>query len=231
MNLSWVDFWNHDNPLYVNERHKMLHARAMARDIISLIEPPATRLLDYGCGEALEARHIATHCQMLYLHDAAPAVLAKAAARLGGEPRIRTLDQGALKTLEAASLDLILIHSVAQYIPRPEFFALIAGLAGKLAPGGRIVIGDVLPPGLSPLLDARALLAFGVEGGFFLAAIAGLLRTFFSSYRDLRRRLGLVHYAPEEIFAVLGAAGLAPRRLARNPGHNQARMAFEGKKR
>lgn len=228
MARSWVEYWNGDSPVYVSARHKSLHARAVAGDIIGLIHKPGTRLLDYGCGEALEARRVAAHCGTLYLHDAAPAVLAGVAERNAGETRIKPLDADALAALPVGSLDLIVINSVAQYIPRDDFSALVATLAGKLAPGGRLVLGDILPPGLSPLTDASALLSFGWQGGFFLRALLGLVRTFFSDYRQVRAALGLQHYRENDALALLAAAGLNARRLPRNLGHNQARMAFEG---
>lgn len=230
MSGSWIDFWNSDSPIYVNARHKALHARAVAGDIVALIEKPGTRLLDYGCGEALEARRVAAQCATLYLHDAAPAVLASLAQRVSAEQHIRTLDAEALAALEPGSLDLIVINSVAQYIPRADFSALVQQLAQKLAPCGRLVLGDILPPGLSPLTDAFALLSFGWQGGFFLPAGVGLVRTFFSDYRQVRAALGLQHYREDEALALLTAAGLEARRLPRNLGHNQARMAFEGKR-
>ena len=31
--MKWRDFWNRDNPIYVNERHKVLHYDRIARGI------------------------------------------------------------------------------------------------------------------------------------------------------------------------------------------------------
>ncbi|MCA0406734.1 MAG: class I SAM-dependent methyltransferase [Proteobacteria bacterium] len=230
MGLSWVDYWNGDSPVYVNDRHKALHAKAVAGDIITLIETPDAKVLDYGCGEALEASRVASRCGTLYLHDAAPAVLAKLMARVADQANIRPVDAEAVWQIEDNSLDLIVINSVAQYIPKDDFAALIARLAGKLKSGGRLVLGDLLPPGLSPVTDAKALLSFGFNGGFLIPAMLGLVRTYFSEYRNIRSALGLMHYAPEEAVGVLEAAGLKGKRLARNFGHNQVRMAFEGRK-
>lgn len=230
MGLSWVEYWNGDSPVYVNDRHKTLHAKAVAGDIIALIESPDAIVLDYGCGEALEARRVAARCGTLYLHDAAPAVLARLAQRVADEPRARPLDAEGVEALAPESLDLIVINSVAQYIPKADFAALIAQLATKLKSGGRLVLGDLLPPGLSPITDAKALLSFGAQGGFLIPAVLGLVRTYFSEYRNIRSALGLVHYAPDEAVSLLEAAGLKARRLERNFGHNQVRMAFEGRK-
>jgi hypothetical protein len=70
------------------------------------------------------------------------------------------------------------------------------------------------------------LLRFGAREGFFLAAFAGLLRTLFSNYWQLRSALGLTRYAQGDMLARLAAAGFAGHRAATNIGHNQARMTF-----
>jgi hypothetical protein len=56
----------------------------------------------------------------------------------------------------------------------------------------------------------------------------GLVRTALSDYRRIRADLGLTHYTEAEMLAVIEAAGLTARRLEKNLGHNQARMAFVG---
>jgi len=58
--------------------------------------------------------------------------------------------------------------------------------------------------------------------------VLGLFRTFFSEYRSIRAHLGLEHYTPEEMLAVFSRIGLSGERMARNLGHNQARMSFAG---
>ena len=70
------------------------------------------------------------------------------------------------------------------------------------------------------------MLAFGWQGGFLLPALGGLVRTVFSDYRKIRAELGLTHYEEAEMLALLEKAGFTARRLEKNLGHNQARMAF-----
>ena len=88
-----------------------------------------------------------------------------------------------------------------------------------LKPGGLLVLGDVIPRRLSALADARALLRFGRQEGFFWAAVRGLIRTYFSDYWRLRKSLGLTRYDAAEIAAKLEAAGfsVAPRPLKHRP--------------
>ena len=35
---SWREFWEGETPIYVNERHKLLHYRLIARDILQVLD-------------------------------------------------------------------------------------------------------------------------------------------------------------------------------------------------
>ena len=56
---TWIDFWNAEHALYVNDRHKQLHAKAVARDIISHIPGPNAIVLVQG--SAHRDYHTALH--------------------------------------------------------------------------------------------------------------------------------------------------------------------------
>ncbi len=223
---SWIEFWNSDNPIYVNARHKLLHYRLIAQGIGDLVPEPEAVVLDFGCGEALSAELVATRCKRLLLADAAPVVRERLAERFAGIRAIHVLSPGDVKALARESLDLVVVHSVAQYLGKAEFTGLIDELAEKLKPGGSLVIGDILPKDLSPITDAKALLDFGWQGGFLFPALIGLARTALSDYRKLRGELGLTQYDEAEMLALLDQSGLTARRLEKNLGHNQVRMAF-----
>ena len=96
----------------------------------------------------------------------------------------------------------------------------------KLKPTGVLVVADVIPPDVSPLRDAAALLWFGLKGGFLLAAIGGLVRTALSDYRKVRAQLGLATYSELEFTAILADQGFIADRVRPNFGHNQGRMTF-----
>jgi SAM-dependent methyltransferase len=227
---SWVDYWDGDHPIYVNARHMALHYRGIARDLAALVPDGEARVLDYGCGEAQAADQLALACRKLTLSDAAPTIRTKLSTRFAQNRKIAVASPEEIAALPEGSFDLIVLHSIAQYIPKPDFARLISDLADKLSPGGRIVVGDILPPDLSALTDATALVRFGFEGGFLIAAVMGLVRTALSDYRKIRSALGLTHYDEADMLTILENAGLTARRLEHNPGHNQARMAFLGLK-
>ncbi len=128
--------------------------------------------------------------------------------------------------LPAGSLDLIVMHSVAQYLSQEETDALFAQFKRLLKPGGLFILGDVIPPHVSPLADAAALLRFAAANGFLIAAFIGLVRTTFSDYPKLRAKLGLTLYEESAMTKKLEAAGFSAERAQKNIGHSQARMTF-----
>jgi hypothetical protein len=128
--------------------------------------------------------------------------------------------------LAPASVDLIVLNSVAQYLQPAEFNDLLVLFHRLLAPAGRLVVGDVLPPDTSALTEVAALLRLAWANGFLLAALRGLLRTFFSEYRRLRAELGLTHYTEGQMLDALSAAGFRAQRRFPNIEHNQSRMTF-----
>lgn len=233
MAASWRDYWNGDTPIYVSERHKLLHYAALARDIAELIvelspdRPPV--LLDYGCGDALGAARIAGSCARLILSDGAPNVRQRLAERLQ-ETGIDILSPEEVEALPPASLDLVLVNSLAQYLARTELERLLDLFQGKLKDGGRLVLADIIPPDVSAVADAAALLGFAGRGGFLTAATIGLARTALSDYRRTRSSLGLAHYEEGEMLALLGRHGFEATRRTRNLGHNPRRMTFVASK-
>jgi ubiquinone/menaquinone biosynthesis C-methylase UbiE len=133
-----------------------------------------------------------------------------------------------VRALPAGSLDVVVVNSLLQYLSRTELQDWLETFRLLLRPGGKLVLGDVVPPDIGPLTDAAALLRFGFEGGFLVAACVGLVRTALSDYRKLRRDLGLATYTEADILAMMEAAGFAATRHRPNIGHNQARMTLVG---
>lgn len=222
---DWISFWDSKHPIYVNARHHAAHCRRVATDL-RRYAPAGGVMLDYGCGEALSAAEVAESTSRLILCEAAPNVRAALAGRFAGNPKIVVRKPEDAMAMASHSIDVIAMHSVAQYLRPEEFDALIKTFRRLLRPGGLLVLGDVIPPRRSVLSDALALLRFGAQEGFFFAAVVGLLRTWFSSYRRLRKSLGLARYDEQTVTAKLEAAGFKVERARTNIGHNQGRMTF-----
>jgi len=222
---EWIAFLDSDHSIYVNARHRDVHYRAIARDILGYV-PVGACVLDYGCGEALHAHLIAARARRLILCEAAPAMRAALAARFLGYPNIEVLSPDAVAALPSGSLDVVVMHSVAQYLAREELDALLVLFRRLSMQDGIVIIGDVVPPQVSALTDAIALLRFAAANGFFGAALVGLARTLASDYWRLRSKLGLTRYEEKAMIERLAAAGFAARRAHANIGHNPARMTF-----
>jgi SAM-dependent methyltransferase len=225
---SWIEFWDSNHAIYVNNRHKHLHAQHVGRDITRHIRSPNAIVLDHGCGEALYAANIAARCGRLLLCEAAPSVRTKLAARVAGNPKIEVVDPAGVAALPDEALDLVIANSLVQYLRRDELAVLLDAWRRKLKPGGELIVADVIPPEVSRLTDALALLRFACSGGFLGAAIFGLARTAFSDYAKIRAKLGFSMYREEEFLSLLRAHGYEAARIQPNFGHNQTRMTFRG---
>jgi cyclopropane fatty-acyl-phospholipid synthase-like methyltransferase len=224
--MNWRDFWNQDTPIYVSERHKVLHYRLIANDIAGLVPAKDAVVLDYGCGEALSATRAASRCARLYLVDAAPLVRDRLHERFESDPQITVLAPESMDSIPDTGIDLIVANSLVQYLSFDELRSLLALWRSKLKTDGRLVLGDVVPPDVGPLEDARALLSFAWKGGFLRHALVGLVRTALSDYRRVRNELGLSQYAESEMLQILRETGFNAERRRPNIGHNQARMSF-----
>ena len=190
---DWISFWNSDHPIYVNARHRDVHYRGIADDVSGYVTPGAA-VLDYGCGEAVHADRVAAKAGRLILCEAAPERARASRCAIFLRKQHRGEVAGQVAALPAGSLDLIVMHSVAQYLSQEETDALFAQFRRLLKPGGLFVLGDVIPPHVSPVADAMALLRFAAANGFLIAAFTALVRTTFSDYPKLRAKLGLTLY-------------------------------------
>ena len=229
--MNWLTFWDSPHSIYVNVRHKDVHYRVIAQAIAALVPSPQARVLDYGCGEALHADIVAAVCGQLLLCEGAPRVRSGIAARFADNPKIRALAPDDLKPLPDRSLDLIVLHSVAQYLTPEELSALLAQFHRLLSASGTLIVSDIIPPEVPAATDALALLKFGAANGFFVAAVAGLARTLVSNYWRLRSQYGLTRYSDAAMIDMLAAAGFAAQRKPDNIGHNRARAAFTARPR
>ena len=225
--MDWISFYDFKHSvIYVNARHRDVHYRVIAEDIRAYVPSPAARVLDYGCGEATSADLVASAAAHLTMVEAAPNVRAALKARYAGNAKISVLTPEEATALPGAAFDLIVMHSVAQYLSQDELDRLLAQFRRLAKPSATVIVGDIVPPKLAAPAAAVALLRFAAANGFFWAAVGGLIRIFASDYLTLSRTVGLAHYTEAQMLARLSAAGLSAQRAARNIGHNQRRMTF-----
>lgn len=224
--MSWIDYWNGKPTLYVSDRHRAAHDQDIAAGIELHLPPAPLRVLDFGCGDTTAAARIAAACEKLFLWDAAPAIRTALRARYAAMPNIAVLEPGDLAALPPSSIALTVMSSVVQYMTPDMLAAALTTIRAVLAPDGKLVVADVIPPGIGPAQDAWQLLAYAARRRFLTAAAAGLVRTAASPYRATRAHLGLAKYTADELLGVLARHGYRGTRLPLNFGHNQRRMAF-----
>jgi SAM-dependent methyltransferase len=224
---DWISFYDFKHSvIYVNARHRDVHYRAIATDIRGYVPSAQAHVLDYGCGEATSADLVADACAQLILVEAAPNVRASLTMRYAGHAKITVINSEQAAEQPPGSFDLIVLHSVAQYLGAAELDRLLAVFRRLLKPDGLFVIGDIVPPKLAAPAAAITLLRVGAANGFFWAAAFGLMRIFVSDYLRLRKTVGLSHYEEAAMLDKLKTAGFAAQRAPRNIGHNQWRMTF-----
>ncbi len=228
----WRNFWDTAHRLYVNDRHRAVHYRQVAKDFISVLpaDNSAADVLDFGCGEALDAPLIAERVRTLYLFDTSRYVRERLTARFAGAARIMILGETEFAALRPSSLDLIVVNSVVQYVDRDELVRLLADWHARLRPDAVLVIADVVPPDAGLWADIQALLATALRHGFLLAALVGLAATVLSDYRRIRSRVGLATYDAGQMTRLLKDAGFTVSRRATNFGFNPKRITFLGRR-
>ncbi|MFF7638569.1 amino acid adenylation domain-containing protein, partial [Kitasatospora sp. NPDC008050] len=107
------------------------------------------RILEIGVGSGLLMGHLAADVAEYWGTDLSAAVIERLTgqvAEAGLADRVRLLAQPAdvVDGIPAEHFDTVLINSVVQYFPDGEYLARVVDQAlGLLAPGGRVVIGDV----------------------------------------------------------------------------------------
>ncbi len=163
---DWIAFWDSKHSIYVNARHRDVHYRTIAEHIRAYLPPGAT-VLDYGCGEALSAEIIVGAARRLILCDAAPTVRAGLAARFADRPAIEVRSPAEVRQLPPGSLDVVVMHSVAQYLTPDELGARLALFRRLLRNDGLLILGDIIPPDVSAATDAMALLRFAAREWLF----------------------------------------------------------------
>jgi len=226
---DWRSFWDSEHSIYVNARHKDVHYRDIADQIAAFVPEPTARVLDYGCGDALHANRVAAVASEVLQCDSAPSVRAAMAARFAGNSRIKVVSPEEVEQRADRSLDLIVANSVVQYLNKAELDRVLALFRRLLAPGGALIVADVIPPDVGAVSDVVALLRLAAHNGFLMAALFGLARTAVSPYRKLRSTLGIAQYTEADFTRTLTAAGFSAERLPRNMEHNPARMTFRAK--
>ncbi|UJW29857.1 amino acid adenylation domain-containing protein [Saccharothrix sp. AJ9571] len=109
----------------------------------------ARRVLEVGVGSGLLLAKLAPGCEEYWGTDFSGVVIDRlgrqvAEAGLGDRVRLRCQAADVTDGLPIGLFDTVVINSVVQYFPDGEYLAgVLTAVVGLLAPGGRVLIGDV----------------------------------------------------------------------------------------
>jgi SAM-dependent methyltransferase len=228
--MDWISFYDFKHSvIYVNARHRDVHYRTIAEDIRDYVSSPSAQVIDFGCGEATSANIIADAAGHLTMVEAAPNVRAALERRYAGNGKISIMTPEQAAALPAQSADLIVLHSVAQYLTPDELDAMLVMFHRLLKRDGLLIVGDIVPPSLAAPKAALSLLWFAARNGFFFAALLGLARIALSDYSRLSKQRPLTHYEAAAMLEKLRRVGYVAARGETNIGHNPWRMTFLGR--
>jgi hypothetical protein len=93
-----------------------------------------------------------------------------------------------------------------------------------LAPGGRLVLSDLIQPRTAALPELLGFLAFSFANGFFLDALFQGLREAWG-YARARSTRPLQRVSPDELRMLAADAGLRVEILPSNLSHRQGRVS------
>jgi SAM-dependent methyltransferase len=228
---SWLDFWNAPNAIYVSRRHQEAHYAKVLSGIRGFVPAGgAAVVLDWGCGDALAANDLAQTCRTLLLYDRADSTRRRLFANFAGSPKIHVLDDAELDAVAPASVDLIVVNSVVQYLDRRQFSDALRLFHRLLKSDGKLLLGDIIAPDTPLVGHVVTFLRFARQNGFIGAALVGLARNFVSPYRKLRRDAGYACYTDMQMLGLLDDNGFIGERLASNIAVSQLRSSYLARK-
>lgn len=154
--MNWREYWNELARSESDPQRQVARVRnsrelgeadtdQLIHHLVTLLDlQPAHRLLDLCCGNGLLTKRLAAHCQEVTGVDLSDMMIQQAKNHFSA-PNIdyhqgNVADIGELGT---GKYDRILLQFSFQYLSKSEAEKALNGMASLLAPGGKIVLGDV----------------------------------------------------------------------------------------
>jgi SAM-dependent methyltransferase len=193
-------------------------------------EARGKRMLDYGCGEALDAPRLTAAGMDVLLYDRSEYFRARLGPRFANAKGIRLLDDASLADLEPASVDYLLVCSVIQYLDRNELIGLLQLAHRLLKPGGALILADIIPDTLDSISDTFDFLVYSIRHRFFFSGLRTLFDMTMTNYRSHLRQNALARYDLDALASLVRQYNLAPTPAKRNIGISRARKTLLARK-
>jgi SAM-dependent methyltransferase/ribosomal protein S18 acetylase RimI-like enzyme len=201
---EWTDYWER-----LEDRQAIF--RAEAQDFVARLQTAVTvsnrtRALDFGCGFGFVANAVAPHVGTLALWDAAANMRARARLNVAAHNNVQFVDLSRTDHGLDGAFDLITVNSVVQYMTREELQGWLRQWRAMLAPGGHLVISDIVLPSYRFASDIVALSRFALRHGFLIEALREGVREYrsYGAIKKLRPLLQLDHAAIGTLAAATG---------------------------
>jgi cyclopropane fatty-acyl-phospholipid synthase-like methyltransferase len=210
---AWDDFWDQ-----VTDDQRLLKEEAVEylRNLETVVRlRPDLRVLDFGCGWGNVARLLAPRVGRLYLWDDAPRMRNLAVQATIGMRNVEMLDLADESRRMPEPVDLILANSVGQFMAVEELRGWLRAWRGMLAPNGRIVLSDLVPPDYPATADLATLVRFSWSKGFLFRALYDAARVM-PLYLRTRTAGPLLQTSRNDLDAWAREAGLAVRAFPAN---------------
>lgn len=202
---GWKAVWEHNFGMHPIHRFEARDTVARLEGLIAL--SPDARILDFGCGFGLVAELLSKRIGEVWVWDAARNVRRHARQQLAGSSNVRFFDPHVAPNGKPPQFDLILINSVVQYMTEKELHGWLPRWQAMLAPGGVLVLSDVIPTGHRVWSDMFEILHFAWRHGTLFSELGHSLRTLVTYWRNPHGQ-SLMAVGEEQLRREAGQAGM-----------------------
>lgn len=217
---GWGPYWDG-----LNDQYKVFKLEAVdCVERLARATPlrPDDRVLDFGCGFGFLANALSPLVGEVYLWDSAAGMRRHARLNVAGCRNVRFLDLSGEDADPGVRFDVILVNSVVQYMTIEELSAWLRRWRRLLAPGGRVLLSDLVPPDPSHLAEALSLLWLCARHG----KLAGAIRDGLSEarrYFGTRVARPLLRLSREDVGRLAAAAAFEARFLPESITYRRSR--------
>jgi cyclopropane fatty-acyl-phospholipid synthase-like methyltransferase len=217
---GWRGYWERIDDAQLVFSVEARDYAARVRRLIGL--EPDMSVLDFGCGFGHTSRALAGDVANVALWDASANVRREALARIADVANAELVDFTNPHHDFREHFDLILVHSVLQYMSADEITMWLARWRRMLRPGGRVALSDLIVPGAGGPGELVSYLFFALRHGFFCNAfVHGVRET--ASYWRARQSRPLTVVTRPGLEAWAATAGFDVEWLRENLSHRSAR--------
>lgn len=214
--LSWGNYWKENPKLFMKVMEKSTEFVAEKLELHQLINQ-STHLFDFGCGPGYLANALKGKINSYYGVDISAKYIeiAKEKCNKNTEfffrelPLEHSINSLNLIKQEGKQFDTIIILSVIQYFDKKEaVLDLLNNCKTILAPGGKILLVDVIENENGLWKDALSVMMDSIKKGYLFSFIQFMFRAKLSKYNSLRKTHQLFMLSKDEVFEIAAQSAL-----------------------